>query len=114
MQNINNINKKHLITIKEVEQIYGIKAHALSRQRYFRQGLPFYKFGNKVLYAIEEIEEALKLTNIHGALFKHHPRRKLQAPSSANHEPQASSPKPKQQASSFKPQATSSIIFLPS
>ena len=81
MSRTQNTKKKQLITIKEVEQIYGIKAHALSRQRYFRQGLPFYKFGNKVLYAIEEIEEALKLTNIHGAWFKHHPRRKPQASS---------------------------------
>ena len=110
MQNINNINKKHLITIKEVEQIYGIKAHALSGQRYYRKGLPFYKFGNKVLYAIEEIEEALKLTNIHGAWFKHHPRRKLQAASikpqaskAPSHKPQA--PSSKRQASSHKRQA---------
>jgi len=83
-----NINKKHLITIKEVEQIYGIKAHALSRQRYFRKGLPFYKFGNRVLYAIEEIEETLKLTNIHGAWFK------PQASSAKLREPRATSLKP--------------------
>ena len=105
MQNINNINKKHLITIKEVEQIYGIKAHALSGQRYYRKGLPFYKFGNKVLYAIEEIEEALKLTNIHGAWFKHHPRRKLQASSPKRRKLQATSLKP--QAASSKRQAAS-------
>ena len=104
MQNINNINKKNLITIKEVEQIYGIKAHALSGQRYYRKGLPFYKFGNKVLYAIEEIEETLKLTNIHGAWFKHHPH-KHQASRTTSRKLQAPSLGSKLQASSRKRQA---------
>ena len=73
---LNGGNKGQLITVKEVEQIYGIKAHALSQQRYCSTGLPFYKLGNRVLYSIKEIEEALKLTNIHGAWFKHHPKKK--------------------------------------
>ena len=39
---------------------------------------------------------------------------KPQAPSLERYKPQAASPKPKQQASSFKPQATSSMIRDPS
>ena len=47
---------------KEVEQIYGIKANTLRRQRWGDYGLPFHKLGNTVLYSIEDIDKMLKRT----------------------------------------------------
>jgi hypothetical protein len=55
-----NFDKRKFLDEKEVEQIYGIKANSLRRQRWGDYGLPFHKLGSKVLYSIEDIDKELK------------------------------------------------------
>ena len=57
-----DFDKRKFLNEKEVEQIYGIKANTLRRQRWGDCGLPFHKLGNTVLYSIEDIDKMLKRT----------------------------------------------------
>jgi len=54
-------NRKYF-TPKEVEDIYGIKANTLRRQRWDDYGLPYHKCSltNKILYSIEDLEKTIK------------------------------------------------------
>ena len=54
-----NLDQRKFLNEKEVEQIYGIKANTLRRQRWGDYGLPFHKLGTAVLYAIADIDKAL-------------------------------------------------------
>ena len=82
-----------------------IKLNPNFDKAYYNLGLIYLNVDKDLDRAKLNFEEALKLTNIHGAWFKHHPRRKLQA---ASIKPQASkAPSHKPQAPSSKRQATS-------
>ena len=55
-----DLEKRKFLKEKEVEQIYGIKANTLRRQRWGDYGLTYHKLGNNILYSIEDIEKAIK------------------------------------------------------
>lgn len=52
--------KRKFGTEKVVNQIFGFGLKKLRRDRMFRQGLPFYKVGARVLYDLEEVESIVR------------------------------------------------------
>ena len=59
MSKINLDDRKYLKS-KEVEDIFGIKAATLRRQRWGDYGLPYIKLNNQVFYEVEAIENNIK------------------------------------------------------
>jgi len=55
-----NLDDRKYLKSKEVEDIFGIKAATLRRQRWGDYGLPYIKLNNQVLYSVEEIEDNIK------------------------------------------------------
>jgi hypothetical protein len=44
----------------EIERITGISRRTLQKHRLFGRGLPFYRFGRRVLYDLAEVEERIR------------------------------------------------------
>ena len=55
----NNDMRKYLKP-KEVEELFGIKASTLRRQRWGDYGLPYFKLESQILYSIDELNKLLK------------------------------------------------------
>ena len=51
------LNKEKFLTEQQVEDIYGLNKRTLQRERTYNTGIPFYKFGRRVLYRVSVIEE---------------------------------------------------------
>ncbi|BDC50663.1 hypothetical protein F183_A29790 [Bryobacterales bacterium F-183] len=45
---------------RDVEKLTGIKVATLQKHRLFRTGFPFYKFGGKVIYDLNEVQDIIR------------------------------------------------------
>jgi len=58
----NPLDTRKYLKPKEVEDIYGIKANTLRRQRWGDYGLPYHKSSltKQILYSIEDLEKTIQ------------------------------------------------------
>lgn len=53
-------NNKEFGTEADVERISGRKRRTLQKDRSLGRGFPFYRFGGKILYDLQEVREVIR------------------------------------------------------
>ena len=64
------LNKKILLTEKEVEEFYGINKRTLQRERVYQTGIPYVKIGKRVRYQRSTVDQYIKDNTVGGYRYE--------------------------------------------